>query len=130
MSFLDIDFSGTEEPKIADANEEYTIRIVGITQKDNKSGNPYMMPIFDIPDEPLVKNFSKYFPLPYEGMDTKDLNKCKWALLKFCEAFDIDTSGPVDPDSVIGHTAWAVLGVSEDEEYGEQNFIRRFIGSK
>jgi len=36
----------------------------------------------------------------------------------------------IDLDDCIGRQAWAILGVSEDEEYGEQNFIKRFIKAK
>jgi hypothetical protein len=130
MGFLDIDVKGATEPKAVSGDAEYQVRIVSIEQRINKSGNPFLFPRFDIPEEPTSKDFSKYLPLPCDGMTDKQVNNAKWGLKAFFDAFGIDAGKKIDIDDCVGSTAWAILGVSEDEEYGEQNFIKRFIKAK
>jgi len=130
MSFLDVDVSDAIEPKAVPGEEEYEVRIVSIDQRINKSGNPFIFPRFDIPTEPSAKDFTKYLPLPHSDMTDKQVNNTKWGLKSFFDAFDVDPSGQIDLEDLIGKTAWAILGVSEDEEYGEQNFIKRFVVGK
>ena len=130
MSFLDIDVKSAVEPKAVSGDAEYQLRIVSIEQRINKAGNPFIFPRFDIPSEPAAKDFSKYLPLPCDSMTEKQVNNAKWGLKAFFEAFDINTGKKIDLDDCIGRQAWAILGVSEDEEYGEQNFIKRFIKAK
>jgi len=130
MSFLDVDTSGAVEPKAVSGDEEYEIRIVGIEQRTNKNGGAFLFPRFDIPSEPTAKEFTKYLGLPTDEMEEKQRNNTLWGLKSFFDAFEIDSSGQIDLEECIGLTAWAILGVSESEEYGEQNFVKRFVGSK
>jgi len=130
MSFLDIDVTDAIEPKAVPADEEYQIRLISLEQSVNKKGNPYLLPRFDIPTVAGSKDFTKYLGLPHSGMTEKELNNCKWALKGFFEAFGIDHTQRIDYDSHIGTTAWAILGASEDEEYGEQNYVKRFVKGK
>ena len=130
MSFLDIDTSDAVEPKAVAADEEYEIRMTSIEQSINKKGNPYLLPRFDIPSEAASKDFTKYLALPHENMTEKELNSCKWQLKNFFEALGIDASQRIDLDACVGETAWAILGVDSNEEYGDQNYIKRFVRSK
>jgi len=130
MSFLDINLTDTKEPKAVPANEEYQIRLLGIVSGTDKNNYPYILPRFDIPDHPSSKDFTKFLYLPREDATEKELNVIKWGLKTFFEAFDIDHNQQIDCDRVGGKTAWAILGVSEDEQYGEQNYIKRFITTK
>lgn len=130
MSFLDIDLKDAVEPKAVPADEEYEIRLVSLEQSVNKKGNPYLLPRFDIPNVVGSKDFTKYLSLPHSEMSEKELNNCKWQLKNFFEAFGIDHTKTINYDEYIGNTAWAILGVSEDDEYGEQNYIKRFVKAK
>jgi hypothetical protein len=130
MGFLDINLSDAVEPNVVPGEEEYQIRLLSITEGTDKNGYPYILPRFDIPDHPTSKDFTKFLYLPRDGMDSKELNKIKWNLLNFLNAFNIDHSQQIDLNMVGGSTAWAILGVSENEQYGEQNYVKKFIAKR
>lgn len=127
MGFLEgMDFDDVVEPT-AVPEGEYELRISEIAQDTNKNDEPYIMPKFDIVGEPTSKTVTKYMALPISSMDEKKMNKTKLNLKRFFDAMGIDPAGGIDLDALTGETVWAVLGLEEDPEYGEQNFIRRFI---
>ena len=107
---------------------EYKIRIIDCPDvKEDKNGNPYIMPRFEVCDAPLAKDFSKYFGLPTSEMDPKQLNNTLLKLKRFGDAFGLDFSRPLQFDELSGLEAWAILGVEESEEYGQSNYIKKFI---
>ena len=130
MSFLDIDVSNAEEPKAVPGGEEYKIRISGAITNINKNGNPYFMPRFDIVDHPKAKDLTDYIALPYEGMSEKDRVKIEWKIKMFKSAFEIPLDGSIELDDLIGKEAWAILSLKEDEAYGEQNGVSKYIAPK
>jgi len=130
MSFLDIDLNDVRKPEAVPANEEYQIRLLGITSGEDKNGYPYILPRFDIPSQPTSKDFTKFLYLPREDASEKELNNIKWNLKMFFDAFDIDYTQQINFDTVGGKTAWAILGLSENEQYGEQNYIKKFVTAK
>ena len=130
MSFLDIDVSDAQESKAVPGDEEYSLRIVELRQADDKNGNPYILPRFEIPSETLAKTFTKFLRLPNKNMDAKQLNSCKWSLKLFFEAFGIPLVGERDWADYVGNEGWAILGLEESDEWGEQNFVRKFIAGK
>lgn len=130
MSFLDVDLNGTIEPTVAPADTEYQIRLVAITEGNDKNGNPYILPRFDVPDLPASKEFTKFLYLPREGLTEKEANNIKWNLVSFFTAMGIDYTKRIALDEVCGNTAWAILGISQDAVYGEQNYIKRFVSGK
>jgi len=127
MGFLEgMNFDDVVEPK-AVPEGEYELRITEVTQDNNKNNEPYIMPRFDIVSEPTAKTVSKYMALPIPTMDEKRLNQTKLNLKRFFEAVGIDASGGIDLDQLVGETVWAILGLEVDDEYGEQNFVKRFM---
>jgi hypothetical protein len=127
MGFIDaMDFDDVVEPK-AVPEGEYELRIVEVKQDTNKNGEPYILPRFEIVGEVGTKSVGRYMALPIASMDAEKLNKTKLGLKRFFDAMGIDASGGVDLDALVGETVWAMLGLEEDEEYGEQNFVRRFV---
>jgi hypothetical protein len=113
---FDINFDDVQEPYAVKPNEEYKLRIVDICIDYDKNGNPYLLPRFEIVDEPYAKEFTKFFRLPCTDMTPKELNNCKFALKRFFEAFEIPTSGgTIDTDDIIGLEGWAILGIEEDD---------------
>lgn len=126
MSLLDMNFDDAVEPTVVDPGE-YKIRIVDVKVAENKSGNPYVLPRFEIPDEPTAKEFTKYMGLPHDDMNEKQLNSAKFNMKKFCLAFGIDPAAPGEPDDWKGLEGWALLGVEENDEYGDQNYVKSFI---
>lgn len=130
MSVLDLtqhNMDSVVEPQAVDEGE-YKIRLIeceGV--KENSSGNPYILPRFEIIDEPTSKDFTHYMALPNADMDAKQMNKTLARLKLFGEAFGIDFSRAVDFDELAGLEGWAILGNKDDAEYGPQNFIKKFI---
>lgn len=114
---------------------EYKIRIIDLGDgvRENSSGNPYIMPRFEVCDEPLAKDFSNYMGLPTETADAKTLQRNLAALKNFCKAFGI-SFGQLntcfesnDFNDLLGLEAWAILGKKDDPEYGPQNYIKKWV---
>jgi hypothetical protein len=114
-----------QEPIVVDAGTEVTLRITAVAEGTNKNGNTYIMPRFEVENEPYCKDFSKYMELPHDEMTEKQRNKALWALKELCQCFDISLDD--DTEDWQGATGDAILGVSSDQEYGEQNFVKTFI---
>lgn len=125
MAFLDMDFSDVVEPRVAAADTEYKLRILDVKEGTDKNGNPYLMPRFEVVDEVGVKDFSYFLGLPGAHMDAKRLNNAKYKLKTFMDAFGIEYSS--DPADWVGLEGWAILGVENNDQYGDQNFIKRFV---
>ncbi len=138
-SFLDVDTSKAVEPKPVPGDKEYKIRLVGFIEKEvegelspiwhNQNGAPCFMPQFEVPSVPTSKDFSHYMPIPHEEMTEKERSRAEWRLEEFKRAFKVP-KGKIDRKKLIGNEAWAILGLKNDAEYGEQNFIKKFVISK
>ena len=126
MGFLDINLGDAKEPKAA-AEGEYLVRWLDTNEGIDKNGHSYIQAILDIPSEADAKTFTHFAGLPYEGMEPKTLNNCKWRLKQLFEAFGIDHSKQIDFVVCKGRQAWAILGVNDDEQYGRQNYIKKFV---
>jgi len=119
----------TFEPTVHPAGEEAVLRIVSFLKSQDKNGNDYMMPFFEIIDDAYAKEFGDYMPLPNAGMSPKEVNKSKLRILSFSKAFDIDFSQPLDiKNDIVGKTGWAILGVKTDQEGEPINSIKKFVG--
>jgi hypothetical protein len=128
MGFLsDIDFENVVEPTTVPGDQEYKIRIVGATQSFDKNDNPYLLPRFEVVGEPTVKEFTKFLRLPHSGLDEKQLNNAGFALKKFLAAFVLDPSSLDSPEDLIGYEGWAILGLETTNDWGDQNFVKKFI---
>ena len=135
MSILDLcmeEINNAVEPFVVGTTEECKIRITNYKTGDNKNGNPYALFTFVAPDFPGSKAFTKYLPIIHQGMDADERNRTARKWKAFLTAFDIDATGGLDMDSIIGLECWALLGVEQPqegrEEYGESNYIKKFIG--
>ena len=134
-SFLDVDTTGAKQPTAVAGDKEYKIRIIGYVEKEldgevvqiwpNRSGDPCMMPIFEIPSVPHAKEFNTYIPMPKKDMSEKELAKAIWRVAEFKQCFGLKDKA--DLTKTIGNEGWAIVGLKEDAEYGEQNFIKKFI---
>jgi len=134
MSMLDLtnikdEIENAEEPKVLDAGEEYELRIIAVNTGTDKNDRDYFMPVFEVPSEPMAKEFTDFFTIPDRNkMAEKDYKRAIYKIKTFAQAFDLDLSRPIDyEDDLIGLTGWAILGVRKDDTYGEQNTIRKYI---
>lgn len=132
-SNLEQEIADAPEPKIMPKGSEVKARIINVRTGEDKHGLPYFMPVFDVPDEPLVLEFSDFF-YDLVALDKHDEKSKARSLRKFkifAEAFDLDFSKPFDiEDDLIGLTGWVILGVKKSEEYGEQNQVSKYVAGK
>jgi hypothetical protein len=118
----------SQEPYAMPDGHEAKLRIVEVTKGTDKNGEQYFQPRLEIVGEPYSKDFTHFLHVPSRKMSDKKINQVRNAMKTFCECFDIDISRPFDPsDDWPGHEGWAILGVRDSEQYGEQNFIRKLI---
>lgn len=120
------------EPTVAKAGTEQKLRIVSVRTGTDKNGCDYFMPVYEIPDMPMAKEFSHFMYVPdKKNLSEKQYMRALYAVKVFTKCFDVDISRPIDyEDDLPGHTGWAIVGVRDSDEYGEQNTIRKYIAPK
>jgi hypothetical protein len=132
------------EREIADAPEPTTLakgsevkaRIIGVRtgvvdKEDSENyGISYFTVTFDVPNEPLSKEFNDFF---WDLADKAKLSdrqaiRALRHFKLFAEAFDIDYSRPFDiEDGLLGKEGWLIVGVKKSDEYGEQNTVQKYL---
>jgi hypothetical protein len=131
MSILDLttaNLNDTFEPTVMEKGTEAHLRITSCIEGTDKNNVKYIMPFFEVIDEPYCKEFGDYFPLPHDGMSAKDLNKAKLKLANFFKAFDIDATQPIDlKEDLVGNEGWAILGLGKDKEDQPVNSISNYV---
>jgi len=124
----DLGLDESQEPYAVEGGEEHKLRIVEVKSGEDKNGYSYLQPRLEIVGEPYSKDFTHFLHLPSKAMGEKQLNRVRYNYKAFCAAFGIDTTRPQDPnDDWPGHEGFAILGLTENEQYGEQNFIKKLI---
>ena len=123
----DYDLDSSKEPHAVKPGNEYKLVIVEVRSGKDKNDNDYIQPRLEVVEDPYAKDFTHFLHLPNaKTMTEKRLNSVKWALKTFCEAFGIDLSRPTNPaDDWPGQEGFAILGAATDDQYGEQNFIKK-----
>ena len=137
MSLLDLtgltdEIENAEEPITAESGTEQKLRIISVRDGDDKNGNEYFTPVFEIVDMPMGKEFSDFFYVPdKDKLSAKQYQRSLYAIKVFAACFEIDISRPIDyEDDLPGHIGWAILGTRKSDEYGEQNTVRKYITPK
>lgn len=130
MSFI-LDQDTTEAVELTTVPEgEYQIRFLAGEQKVSKKGAPMLQLRFDIPEDPTSKDLTHYMMLPTPDMDAKQRNRRLLDIRNLKAAFGLTDSQAMDFDQLVGTLVWAVLAEEENEEFGMQNRIRRFVTGK
>ena len=123
-----VDLDDTHEETVIEAGTESELRIVSFLKDKDKNGKDYIMPFYEIMDDPYSKEFGDYMPLPTGDMSPKEKNKSALRMRAFAEAFDISFAGSLDvKNDVIGKTGWAILGIGKDQDGNEINRIRKYV---
>ena len=131
MGFLsDVNVNDAVEPTAVPGDQEYKLRVVDAKEDLDKNDEPYLLPRFEIVGEPTAKEFTKFLRLPHDGQTDKQKNSCKWALKVFFDTFEVEQSMIEEPEDLIGHEGWAILGLEDSGEWGEQNYVKKFISPK
>lgn len=129
MSILDLSDAGldeTHEETIVPAGEEKKLRIISAIEKVSDKGVHFMMPFFEVIDDPYCKEFGDYMPLPdKDNMGPKELNQRRLRISSFLAAFGLGTT--LDFDELQGKEGWAILGVGTDKDDQPQNKINKYV---
>ena len=132
-NFIDlsgVDLEDRHEETTVEAGTEAQLRIVSFLKDKDKNGKNYIMPFFEIVDEPYSKEFGDYMPLPSSDMSPKEMNKAKNRIAAFAEAFDIVLTGTIDvKNDLVGKTGWAILGIGKDQNDEDINKVRRYVNN-
>ena len=115
------------ESELLEENSEAELRIVNVTIDKNKNDEPYILPLYDIPESPNVDEFSHYMALPFNGQDPVKNKKAKRRLAAWAEAFGFDLTEKLDVAEMRGARGWAILGVERDDEYGDKMRVKRYV---
>ncbi len=133
FSSLEKEINSAPAPRILNKGEEAELRIIGINEGvSDKNGARWFMPRFDVPRDPMVKEFTAFYWNPLDGakIESKQKQQNDYAFQQFKEAFKIDLSKPFSFEDLIGKKAWGIAGVRHTDEYGDQNFVSKWVISK
>jgi len=123
-----VDLDDVHEETIIPAGTEAKLRIVSFLKDKNKNNEDYIMPFYEVLDDPYCKEFGDYMALPNDSMSPKEQNRSKLRIKTFKDTFDISFSGTLDiKNDIIGKEGWAILGVGKDQDGNEINRIRRYV---
>jgi hypothetical protein len=126
MSLLDLNLQDVKDLRSVEPGE-YKVRLIEVKQAVSKNLNDYIMARFSLPDVPDAKDFNHVMMLPDNSGDEKKSNARLRAIKSFMTAFGQDVSGEIDLDKMAGAEGWALLIEEEDDTYGTQNRIKRFM---
>ncbi len=130
-SDLEQEISEAPDPTTLPRGSEVKARIIGMREGvSDKNDAQWYMPVFDIPDQPLVVDFNDFFwdLLDRDKLEPKVMARALAKFKKFATAFGIDYSRPFSwEDDLIGLEGWVILGVKKDDEYGDQNSVSKYV---
>lgn len=141
-SSIEKEISNVPEPTTLKKGTEVKARIIGVrtgvVEKEESEyyGISYFTVSFDVPDEPLSKEFSDFFwDLSDIDKVTKISEKSALSAMRkfrtFAEAFNLDYSRPFDlEEDLPGKEGWLIVGIKKSDEYGEQNTVNKYISGR
>jgi len=135
MSLLDLtgildEIEDSQAPTTAGKGTEQKLRIINVnTGVSDKNKCAWFMPMFEVVDAPLVKEFNTFFWVPdKDKLEPKQYARTCYDIKVFAQCFGVDISVPIDyNDDLPGKEGWAILGIQNSDDYGEQNTIKKFI---
>lgn len=130
-SSLEKEISNAQEPTVLPRGKEVKVRIINVRSGvSEKNGATWYTPVFDVPDEPMVVEFSSFFwdLADRDKLDPKQRARNMTAFKNFAAAFGIDYSRPFSwEDDLIGKEGWVIVGVRKSDEYGDQNTVSKYV---
>ena len=120
------------EPAVLDDGDEVKVTITSVQDARTKMGDiPYWRITLEATGQPLVKEFSFNLYQPHEDQTEKQNYNAKYRIQQFMKAFGLDMSRPFDPEEDwIGESAWCIVSMKEDKQYGKQNQVSKWITPK
>ena len=120
-----LDYNLEDVPELkAVAPGEYSLTIINVEEKIDKNGNPGILVMMKIADEE-AKSVTTWLSLPGDDDEVEVKNRKLRNLKRFLECFSLTL--PLEVSDMVGSEGWAILRLEDDEEYSEQNRIKRFL---
>lgn len=133
-SDIEKEINEAQEPTILPKGSEVKARIISVRSGvSDKNGATWYQPVFDIPAEPLAKEFNDFFwdLGDRDKLDEKQYQRSLSQFKNFAAAFNLDFSRPFDwEDDLPGLEGWVILGVKKDDEYGDSNTVKKYIAGR
>jgi len=133
-SNLEKEIRSAPEPTVLPRGVEVKARIINVMEGiSDKNDAQWYMPIFDIPDEPLIIEFNDFFwdLGDLEKLDEKNKVRSLRKFKLFAEAFGLDYSKPFSwTDDLIGLEGWIITNVRKNDEYGDKNTVSKYVACK
>jgi len=129
-SSLEEEISNAQEPIVLKVGTECKARIISVkTGISEKNDCKWYNVLFDVPEEPMVKEFSAFFwELDRDHLDAKQYARNLFTFKQFAKCFDLDFSRPFSwEDDLVGKEGWIIVGVQKDEQYGEKNTVSKYV---
>lgn len=130
-SDLENEINNAQEPTILPRGTEAKLRIIAVRSGvSEKSGARWYQPVFDVPSEPMVQEFTDFmWDLADRNLiDPKQAARNLARFKTFAQAFGIDYSRPFSWETdLIGKEGWAIVGIRKTDEYGDQNTVAKYI---
>jgi len=123
------------EQVILEDGTEHEVQItfaeLGESDPDRKTaGQKYLRVLYQATDVPDSKPFSDVFMLPFSGLDKETFNRRGRNLKTFFQCFDFEYQGWnifEDTQDLVGLEGELVVRVEDDDMYGEQNQVKKYL---
>ncbi len=116
------------KPDVLEAPGEHKMRVEAAEQVTSKNGNLYLNLRMSFVDNDDAEQVYRIMMIPDDqDADEKKVKRWKKDFIAFFAAFDIEFSGSLDLDSVVGQEGWCIIGLENDEEYGDRNTVKKFV---
>ncbi len=129
-SDLENEIKEAPEPKILPKGTEIKARIIAVrTGVSDKNDCTWYSPVFDVPDDPMVVEFSDFmWELDREKLTPKEFQRTLYRFKQFATAFGLDYSRPFNwEDDLVGLEGWMILGSKKSDDYGDQNNVSKYV---
>ena len=130
-SDLEKEINEAPEPITLPKGSEVKARIISVrTGISDRNGATWYQPVFDVPKQPLVKEFNAFFwdLADRSKLEEKQAMNALRDFKNFAQAFGIDYSKPFSwEDDLIGLEGWVILGSKNSDEYGTQNTVQKYL---
>ena len=126
-SFMSVNLDDAVTPVIVADGKECQVQVIEAEANAEKCYVKLRMKPVGV--DGFVKSFNHFLFFPKPEDDSEKRNNKLCSLRDFNTAFGI--SGPVtDPAAYVGTMGWAIIGIEESAQYGQQNQIKKLSVSK
>lgn len=130
-SSMEKEIAEAPEPTLIAKGTEVKARIIGVnTGISEKNNAAWFSPRFDVPSEPLAREFNAFFwdLVDLAKLEPRDQANALRNFKNFAACFGLDYSKPFDlEEDLFGLEGWIIVGVGKDTGFGVQNTVSKYL---